>query len=56
MAGAMMLALDVILISRAVKHMDRSTFSVGYYFVAAALSLVIRVLLRQPQAELARGW
>ena len=31
MAGAVMWALDVIMVSRAVKHMDVLTFSVGHY-------------------------
>ncbi len=56
MAGAVMWALDVIIVSRAVKHMEVLTFSVGHYFVAAALSFLVSVFLHQSLAGLAGGW
>jgi drug/metabolite transporter (DMT)-like permease len=56
MAGAVMWALDVILVSRAVKHMEVLTFSVGHYFVAAGLSLVVSLFLPNPLAGLVGGW
>jgi len=56
MAGAVMWALDVIIVSRAVKHMEVLIFSVGHYFVAAALSLIVSLFLPRPLAELGGGW
>jgi drug/metabolite transporter (DMT)-like permease len=56
MAGAVMWALDVIIVSRAVKHMEVLTFSVGHYFIAAALSLGISLFLPRSLAGMAVGW
>jgi drug/metabolite transporter (DMT)-like permease len=55
MAGAVMWAFDVILVSRAVKHMEVLTFSVGHYFVAASLSLLVSLFLPRPQVDLGGG-
>jgi drug/metabolite transporter (DMT)-like permease len=56
MAGALMWALDVILVSRAVKHMEVLTFSVGHYLVAGGFSLLISLWMPAPLAGLAGGW
>jgi drug/metabolite transporter (DMT)-like permease len=56
MAGAVMWALDVIIVSRAVKHMEVLTFSVGHYLVAAALSLIVSLFLAHPLRGLEGGW
>jgi drug/metabolite transporter (DMT)-like permease len=56
MAGALMWALDVILVSMAVKHMEVLTFSVGHYLAAGAFSLLISLLISAPRADLANGW
>ena len=56
MAGAVMWALDVIMVSRAVKHMDVLTFSVGHYLVAGGFSLLISLWMPAPLAGLAGGW
>ncbi len=56
MAGAVMWALDVILVSRAVKHMEVLTFSVGHYLMAAALSLLVSLFLPRSLAGSGGGW
>jgi drug/metabolite transporter (DMT)-like permease len=56
MAGAVMWALDVILVSRAVKHMEVLTFSAGHYIVAAGISLLISLFLPRPMSGLGGGW
>ncbi len=56
MAGSVMWALDVILVSRAVRHVDIITFSVGHYLVAGALNLLISVWMPAPMAGMAAGW
>ncbi len=56
MAGAVMWALDVIIVSRAVKHMDVLTFSVGHYLAAGGLCLLISLWMPAPLAGLAGGW
>ncbi len=56
MAGSVMWALDVILVSRAVKHVDILTFSMGHYLVAGALNLLISVWMPSPMAGMAAGW
>jgi drug/metabolite transporter (DMT)-like permease len=56
MAGAVMWALDVIVVSRAVKHVEILTFSVGHYLVAAALSLLVSLVLPHRVVGLGGGW
>ncbi len=56
MAGAVMWALDVIVVSRAVQHMDILTFSVGHYLVAGILNVLVGVWMPSPFAGLAMGW
>ena len=56
MAGAVMWALDVILVSRAVQHMEVLTFSIGHYFVAGVLCLLISLWMPAPLAGLSEGW
>jgi drug/metabolite transporter (DMT)-like permease len=56
MAGALLWALHVILISRAVKHMDVLTFSAGQYIVAGVLNLFVSRLAQSPLNGLASGW
>jgi drug/metabolite transporter (DMT)-like permease len=56
MAGALFWALHVILVSRAVKHMDVLTFSTGQYIVVGLLNLFVSRLAQMPLAGLASGW
>ena len=56
MAGAMLWALHMILVSRAVKHMDVITFSVGQYLVAGLLNLTMSIGLQMPYDGLVDGW
>jgi drug/metabolite transporter (DMT)-like permease len=56
MAGALFWALHVILVSRAVKHMDVLTFSAGQYIVAGVFNLFVSWLARMPLNGLASGW
>ena len=56
MAGALMWALDVIVVSRAVKHMDIMTFSVGHYLVAALLNILVGFGLHMHLEGMAQGW
>jgi drug/metabolite transporter (DMT)-like permease len=56
MAGALLWALHVILVSRAVKHMDVLTFSAGQYIVAGVLNLFVSRLAQMPLNGLASGW
>ncbi len=56
MAGALMWALDVIVVSRAVKHMQVLTFSVGHYFVAGLFCLPFSLWQSNPLAQLHAGW
>jgi drug/metabolite transporter (DMT)-like permease len=56
MAGAVMWALDVILVSRAVKIMPVLTFSVGHYMVAGILNLLISVLIVGSLKGISSGW
>jgi drug/metabolite transporter (DMT)-like permease len=56
MAGALMWALDVILVSRAVRCMEVLTFSVGHYLVAGGISLLISLWMPAPLVGLAGGW
>jgi drug/metabolite transporter (DMT)-like permease len=51
-----MWALDVILVSQAVQHVDILTFSVGHYLVAGTFFILIRVWMPSPLAGLVSGW
>jgi drug/metabolite transporter (DMT)-like permease len=56
MAAAMMWALDVILVSRAVKVVSVLTFSVGHYLVAGALNLTVSLFITSSLDGLASAW
>ncbi len=56
MAAALLWALDVIVVSRAVKHMDVLTFSAGHYLVAAVLSILVGAGLQLHLEGMAQGW
>ncbi len=56
MAASIMWALDVIIVSRAVQHVDILTFSVGHYLVAGALNILITLWMPAPLAGIAAGW
>ncbi|MFZ2096724.1 MAG: DMT family transporter [Anaerolineales bacterium] len=56
MAGALLWALHVILISRAVKFMDVLTFSTGQYIAAGMLNILVSTILQMPINGLATGW
>jgi drug/metabolite transporter (DMT)-like permease len=56
MAGAIFWALQMILVSRAVKHMDVVTFSVGQYLVAGLLNILMSFWLYKPYNEITGGW
>jgi len=55
-AGALFWALHVILVSRAVKHMDVLTFSAGQYIVAGSLNLLVSLGAGLPMGGLVPGW
>jgi drug/metabolite transporter (DMT)-like permease len=56
LAGAVLWALHVILVSRAVKFMDVLTFSTGQYMVAGTLNILMSVIMQMPIGGLASGW
>jgi drug/metabolite transporter (DMT)-like permease len=56
MAGALFWALHVILVSKAVKHMDVLTFSAGQYIVAGSLNLLVSLGVGLPTGGLVPGW
>jgi drug/metabolite transporter (DMT)-like permease len=56
MAGALSWALHVILVSRAVKHMDVLTFSAGQYITAGVLNLLVSLSAKMPINGLTAGW
>jgi drug/metabolite transporter (DMT)-like permease len=56
MAGALLWALQMILVSRVVKHMDVITFSVGQYLAAGLLFILFSLWLHMPYDGLAEGW
>jgi drug/metabolite transporter (DMT)-like permease len=56
MAGALLWALHVILVSRAVKYMEVLSFSVGQYFVAGVLNLLVSLGLHMSFIGLTSGW
>jgi drug/metabolite transporter (DMT)-like permease len=56
MAGALLWALHVILVSRVVKHTDVLTFSTGQYIAAGLFNLIVVVWMQMPISGLASGW
>ena len=56
LAGAVLWALHVILVSRAVKHMEVLTFAVGQYFAAGLINVLVGIGMKQPLSGLASGW
>jgi drug/metabolite transporter (DMT)-like permease len=56
MAGALLWALQMILVSHAVKHMDVITFSVGQYLAASGLNILMSFWLHMSYNGLADGW
>lgn len=56
MGGALLWGLHVILVSRAVKHLDVLTFSAGQYIVAGVFNLFVSRLAAMPLTGLAFGW
>jgi drug/metabolite transporter (DMT)-like permease len=56
MAGALLWALHVLLISRAVRHMDVLTFAAGQYIVAGLLNMLVSLGLNMPLGGLASAW
>jgi drug/metabolite transporter (DMT)-like permease len=56
MAGALMWALDVILVSRAVKVIPVMIFSVGHYLVAGVFNIIISLLISTSLDGLATAW
>jgi drug/metabolite transporter (DMT)-like permease len=56
MAGAILWALHLILVSRVVKHMDIITFSMGQYFTTGLLFIFMSFWLHMPYEGLASGW
>jgi drug/metabolite transporter (DMT)-like permease len=56
MVGALFWAGQMILVSRAVKHMDVMTFCVGQYLTASVLNLIVSIVMQPPLGGLASGW
>jgi len=56
MGGALLWALHVILVSRAVKHMDVLTFSAGQYISAGVMNILFSTGMKMPYGGLAIGW
>jgi drug/metabolite transporter (DMT)-like permease len=56
MAGALFWALHVILVSKAVKHMDVLTFSAGQYIAAGIFNMLVSLGSNMPIGGLAHGW
>jgi drug/metabolite transporter (DMT)-like permease len=56
MAGSVLWAFHLILVSRAVKHMDVLTFSVGQYFAAGVFNIFVVIWMQMPLSGLASGW
>lgn len=56
LAGAVLWALHLIVISRVVKFLDVLTFSSGQYLVAGGLNLLVSFLLQMSMGGLALGW
>ena len=56
MAGALLWALQMILVSRVVKHMDVITFSAGQYLSAGVLNILMSLWLHMPYDGIVYGW
>jgi drug/metabolite transporter (DMT)-like permease len=56
MAGAVLWALQMILVSRAVKHMDVITFSAGQYIVAGSLNILMSLWLHVSYDGIITSW
>lgn len=56
MAAAVMWALDVILVSQAVQHMDILTFSCGHYLVAGLLNIMVSIWMPARFIGLETAW
>lgn len=54
--GALLWALHVILVGRAMRKLDVLSFAAGQYLIAGVLNLGIHVLTRQSWAGLASAW
>ncbi len=54
MAGSVLWALHMILVSRAVHHMDLLTFAAGQYIVAGVINLLVHTDI--PLIEAGNGW
>ncbi|NJD59346.1 MAG: EamA family transporter [Anaerolineales bacterium] len=54
MAGSVLWALHLILVSRAVHHMDLLTFAAGQYIIAGTINLLVNSNV--PAFELGSGW
>ncbi len=56
MAGALLWAFHLVLVSRAVKHMEVLTFSTGQYLVAGVLNLLVSQWMHMPMNGLGLSW
>jgi len=56
LAGAMLWAIHMILVSRAVKHMDVITFSAGQYLAVGVINMIVSLWLNMTYNGLASGW
>jgi len=56
LAGAMLWAIHMILVSRAVKHMDVITFSAGQYLAVGVINMIVSLWLHMNYDGLASGW
>jgi drug/metabolite transporter (DMT)-like permease len=56
MAAALLWALQMILVSRVVRHMDVVTFSAGQYLSAGVLNILMSLWLKMPYDGIVNGW
>jgi drug/metabolite transporter (DMT)-like permease len=56
MAGALLWALQMILVSRAVQHMDVITFSAGQYLSAGIMNMIASFWMHMPFTGFVDGW
>jgi drug/metabolite transporter (DMT)-like permease len=56
MLGAILWALQMILVSRAVKHMDVITFSAGQYLAAGVFNMLMSLLMGMSYTGIVNGW
>ncbi|HSB67161.1 MAG TPA: DMT family transporter, partial [Anaerolineales bacterium] len=56
MISALLWALHVIIVSRAVRHVDVVSFSSGQYLTAGGLNLLVSIYLHMPFSGLDLGW